>query len=113
MVRVDTSDGTLLFGSGQVAPDTAGRAAAPDDMTAQSHLVMRSSAAIRSAHGGSLADVVGIRTFVTDMDRFAEYGAVRRGYLVDPPPSSTTVEVPRLFALGALPEVEAVAAVAT
>jgi enamine deaminase RidA (YjgF/YER057c/UK114 family) len=72
---------------------------------------MESLASILAAHGGMLADVVNIRSFLTDMGLLAAYAEVRRGYFPGPPPSSTTVEVSRLFKDGALLEVEVVAAV--
>ncbi len=63
------------------------------------------------AEGASLADTVSTRTFVTDLSRLAEYGAVRAEFFPLPPPTSVTVEVSALFRPGAVIEVEAVAAV--
>ncbi|GAA4920294.1 enamine deaminase RidA (YjgF/YER057c/UK114 family) [Stackebrandtia albiflava] len=111
VARVDVGTGALLFVSGQVAVDESGELVGPDDMTAQAHAVMRSLSTVLAAHGGTLADVVNIRSFLTDLGRLAEYGAVRRGYLGDDLPTSTTVEVGRLFVPGALLEVEVVAAI--
>ncbi|WP_407561628.1 RidA family protein [Streptomyces sp. 184] len=112
VVRLDLGgDGALLFVSGQVALDADGRVVGPGDMRAQARHVMESLEAILAAHGGTFADVVNIRSFVTDMSALAEYAEVRRGYFSGPPPSSTTVEVSRLFRDGALLEVEVVAAV--
>ncbi|MGH8795273.1 MAG: RidA family protein [Stackebrandtia sp.] len=111
VVRVDGGDGALLFVSGQVALDADGELIGPDDMTAQSHAVMKAIGAILEAHGAGFDDVVNIRTFLTDMDRLVEYGEVRRRYLTGEPPSSTTVEISRLFVPGALLEVDVVAAV--
>jgi len=61
--------------------------------------------------GATFADVVNIRTHLADMDRRAEYREVRRRYLADPLPTSTTVEVSRLFRPGLLLEVDITAAV--
>jgi enamine deaminase RidA (YjgF/YER057c/UK114 family) len=110
VARIDHGDGALLFVSGQVALDDAGEVVAPGDMAAQSRAVMLALDALLRAEGGTLADVVGIRTFLTDMSRLAEYAAVRREFLPGAPPTSTTVEVARLFRPGAVIEVEVVAA---
>lgn len=112
VVRVDTGTGALLFVSGQIALDETGAVAGAGDITAQSHTVMQALQAILAAHGGDFGDVVNIRTFMTDMAHLRDYGAVRAQYLTGPPPSSTTVEVSRLFRPEALLEVEVVAAVA-
>jgi enamine deaminase RidA (YjgF/YER057c/UK114 family) len=53
---------------------------------------------------------VKITTFMTDIGRLAEMAEVRRRYLADPPPASTTVEVAALFRPEALIEVEVIAA---
>ncbi|MFJ9705913.1 RidA family protein [Streptomyces sp. NPDC101234] len=63
------------------------------------------------AHGATPADIIDIRTYLTDISRPAEYGAVRREYLTGTPPTSTTFEVPRLFRAEAQIEIEVVAAV--
>ena len=51
-----------------------------------------------------------IRSYLTDMSRIAEYADARRSRLnPDRLPTSTTVEVSRLFVDGALLEVEVTA----
>ncbi|MFC7218614.1 NAD(P)-binding domain-containing protein [Streptomyces polyrhachis] len=114
VARLDTDPSrphTLLFLSGQIALDEKGELVGLGDMTAQSRHVMELIARILRAHGAGLDDIVNIRTFLTDMDLLPEYGAVRAEYLKGDPPTSTTVEVARLFRPGALLEVEVVAAV--
>ncbi|TDQ54213.1 RidA family protein [Actinorugispora endophytica] len=108
--RVELGGGALLFVSGQVALDEAGEVVAPGDMAVQSREVMRSLDALLRAEGATLADVVSIRTFLTDMSRLPEYAAARREFLPGTPPTSTTVEVSALFRPGAVIEVEVVAA---
>ncbi|WP_396445849.1 NAD(P)-binding domain-containing protein [Actinomadura sp.] len=105
------TQGPMLYVSGQIALDENGKVDAPGDMTRQSEVVMSLLERILAAHGAGFADVVNIRTFLTDMDLRAEYGAVRSRYFTGAPPTSTTVEVPRLFHPDALIEVEIVAAV--
>ncbi|GIH99474.1 hypothetical protein Pta02_14830 [Planobispora takensis] len=106
-----TRAGDLLFVSGQVALDSGGNVAGEGDMTAQSEHVMESLARILADQGCTFDDVTHIRTFLTDMSRLPEYGAVRRRFITGEPPASTTVEVSRLFRPGLMIEVEVTAAV--
>jgi enamine deaminase RidA (YjgF/YER057c/UK114 family) len=103
--------GPMLYVSGQIALGEDGAVDAPGDMTRQSEVIFSLLERILAAHGAGFGDVVTIRTFITDLDRLREYGAVRRRHFTGAPPTSTTVEVPRLFHPDALLEVEIVAAV--
>lgn len=102
VARVQLVDGgALLYLSGQIAEGA--------DIVEQTHGVFATLAALLEAHGATLADIINIRTFLTDMDDLPGYAAVRRTYLTGTPPTSTTVSVPRLFRPEALIEVEVVA----
>jgi enamine deaminase RidA (YjgF/YER057c/UK114 family) len=105
------TQGPMLYVSGQIALDENGEVDAPGDMTRQSEVIMSLLERILAAHGAGFADVVTIRSYLTDIGLRTEYGAVRGRYFPGPPPTSTTVEVPRLFHPDALIEVEIVAAV--
>lgn len=111
--RVDMGTSAMIFVSGQVALDDNGKVIGEDDMTAQTEHIFATLEAILAAHGGTLADIVNIRTFITDMDLLPEHGAVRVRWLADraAPPTSTLVQVSRLFRPGLLAEVEVVAVV--
>lgn len=111
VARLDIGGGRLLFLSGQIAVDADGKLVGEGDMTEQARCVFETIGAILAAHRATFSDVVNIRTYLADMDLIREYGAVRRTYLTGEPPTSTTVEVSRLFFPGALLEVEVVAAV--
>jgi len=105
VARVEQADGgALLFLSGQIAEGAT--------LAEQSRGVFETIAALLEAHGATLADVINIRTYLTDISRLDEYGAVRREFFTGTPPTSMTFEVPRLFRAEALVEVEVVAAVA-
>jgi enamine deaminase RidA (YjgF/YER057c/UK114 family) len=94
--------------SGQVAIDADGKIVSKD-MAAQAEYIMDRITAILAAHGATLADVVNVRTYVTDMSQLPEYGKVRAALFRDTPPTITTVEVSRLFVAGALLEIEVLA----
>ena len=95
--------GALLYLSGQVADGP--------DLATQSRGVFETIAALLGAHGAGLDDIINIRTYLTDIGRLGEYGAVRREFLTGTAPTSMTFEAARLFKPDALVEVEVVAAV--
>ncbi|MFE0099989.1 RidA family protein [Streptomyces sp. NPDC059009] len=104
VARVQLGDGgVLLYVSGQIAEGA--------DVAAQSRGVFEALRALLAAHGATLDDIINIRTFLTDITALPAYAAVRTRYLTGTPPTSTTVEVPRLFRPGALIEIDVVAAV--
>jgi 2-iminobutanoate/2-iminopropanoate deaminase len=102
--------GALLVLAGQIAIDDAGEVVAPGNVTAQSERIFELIGGILAAHGATFADVLHIRTFMTDLNDLPAYGAVRRKLFPGTPPASTTVEVSRLFLPGAVLEVEVIAA---
>lgn len=111
LARIDLGAATMLVLSGQVALDETG-AVVGSDMATQADAIFQAIGAMLAAHGAGFGDVVNIRTYLTDMNQLAEYGGVRRKYLSGTPPTSTTIEVSRLFLPDALLEVEVTAAVA-
>ena len=111
VARLEFAGGALLMLAGQVAVDDAGKVVAPGDAAAQSERIFEIIRGILAAHGATLADVMHIRTFMTDLADLPAYGAVRRRLIPADPPASTTVEVNRLFLAGAVLEVEVTAAV--
>jgi len=113
VARVDVGGGALLVLAGQVAVDDDGAVVAPGDAGAQTERIFEIIGGILAAHGATFADVLHIRTFMTDLDDLPAYGAVRgKLFPAEPgatPPASTTVEVSRLFLPGAVLEVEVTA----
>ena len=109
VARAEVGGKTILQVSGQVAIDGDGKIVGGNDMAAQAEYIMGNITAILAAQGANLADVVNIRTYVTDMGRLPEYGKVRAARFTGTPPTVTTVEVSRLFVPGALLEVEVLA----
>jgi enamine deaminase RidA (YjgF/YER057c/UK114 family) len=113
VARVDLDGGALLVLAGQVAVDDEGAVVAPGDAGAQAERIFEIIGGVLAAHGAGFADVLHIRTFMTDLDDLPAYGAVRRKLFPAmpgaTPPASTTVEVSRLFLPGAVLEVEVTA----
>jgi enamine deaminase RidA (YjgF/YER057c/UK114 family) len=117
VARLDLGDGALLMLAGQVAVDDGGEVVAPGDAGAQAERIFEIIREVLAAHGATFADVLHIRTFMTDLNDLPAYGAVRRRIFPAAPavnpPASTTVEVSRLFLPGAVLEVEITAAMGT
>lgn len=109
---IPLGDRTLLMLAGQVAWDADHKIVGGGDLRAQTRRVMDLIGQVLAAHGATFADVVSLRTFLTDISRIREYGEVRAEYFPGlPAPTSTTVEVSSLFLPDALIEVEATAIV--
>ena len=101
----------LIFVSGQVAVDPGGETIGSDVAT-QARAVFERISRYLSECGASLADVVKITTFLTDMDEYAAFAEVRAEFFPARKPASSTVGVKALSRPEYLIEVEAVAAIA-
>jgi len=111
VAEIDLGGAKLLILAGQAALDHEGELVGHDDMRAQTRQVFEAIGALLADRGATFADVVNIRTYLTDMTRLKEYGEARLTYLGDARPTSTTVEVSTLFREGALLEVDITAVV--
>jgi 2-iminobutanoate/2-iminopropanoate deaminase len=111
VARLEIGDAVILMLSGQVAVDDDMNVVAPGDMGVQAERIFDIIGTLLAAHGAGFADVVNIRSYVTDLSQLAAYAQARAKYLpADELPTSTTVEVSRLFLPGAVLEVEVTAA---
>ncbi|MFI7703678.1 NAD(P)-binding domain-containing protein [Nonomuraea sp. NPDC049480] len=102
--------GDTLYVSGVAAFDESGKVVGEGSMAAQAEYVFQVVERILADQGAAFDDIAFIRTYLTDMDRRAEYGAVRRKHITGTPPASTTVEVSKLFMPGLLLEVDLIVA---
>jgi enamine deaminase RidA (YjgF/YER057c/UK114 family) len=104
------SGGTMVFISGQVAMDNSGNVVGKDDFRAQTEQVFSNLKAALDAVGGNFSDVVKLNYYLVDLSRLPDLRDVRDRYVnVSNPPTSTAVQVTRLFRPELLVEVEAVA----
>ena len=81
---------TILYIAGQVDYDASGNCAHP---------------------GGTIANIVKMNTYVTDMRNRAEYGPIRNEFFGGKAPASTMVAVSALAETDYLIEIEAIAAI--
>ena len=108
-VRVES--GPLLFISGQVALDGDGKLVGEGDLRAQAVQVHENIKAIVEAEGATMADIVKVTVYVTDMRAFDDIADIREGYFPSDGPASVICEVSALAWPEFMIEVEAVAAV--
>src|SRR5215831_10150148 len=109
-IRV-TGAQTILFLAGQVAYDDKGQPAHRGDFVAQARAVFQAVKAQVEAGGGTMASIVKINTYLTDIRHRAELVPVREEFFGKKGPASTLVAVAALAQPDWLIEVEAIAVV--
>jgi 2-iminobutanoate/2-iminopropanoate deaminase len=102
--------GSLLFISGQIGTDANGRLVGENDVAAQANQVLRNIELLVKANGGSMADIVKVTVYVTNMDYLDVIAPVRLKYFPKDGPASAIVEVSRLALPNVKVEIEAIAA---
>jgi len=90
-VRVDHT----VYMSGQIGLDPASMQLV-DGIDAQIHQVFKNLAAVASAAGGSLADVVKLNVFLIDLAHFPKVNEIMAQYFVTPYPARAAVGVAAL-----------------
>jgi len=106
-----TGAGTMLFTAGQVPYDADGGVTHRGDFKAQARAVFGAVKALVEAGGGTLANVVKITTYVTDVRYRLDFRVVRDEFFGARGPTSTMVEVSSLSHPDYLIEVEAIAVI--
>lgn len=102
--------GDLLFVSGQVGIDDAGELVSLDDFLTQADQAFRNLGRVLEAGGSSLARVVKVTIFLTDMAaNFPKVVELRRKWFTPPYPADTIVQVQSLYRPEVMLEIEAVA----
>jgi enamine deaminase RidA (YjgF/YER057c/UK114 family) len=104
--------GQVLTVSGLTARDKDGNIVGVDDPEAQVRQIMSQMAAILENAGASLDDVMQLRTFTTSIEYWPAVEAVWRELWGPVWPTSTFVEISRLYDPRQLIEIEALAVIA-
>jgi reactive intermediate/imine deaminase len=99
--------GNLVFLSGQIALDPASGQLVSGGIEAEVDRAFRNLKAVVEASGGSMADVVKLTLFLTDLSHFPKVNELMQAYFSQPYPARATVGVASL-PRGALFEVEAI-----
>src|SRR5206468_3565973 len=101
--------GRLVFVSGCVASDEAGRTVGGNDATAQARQVHENLKRCLAAAGATFADVCKVTVFLKNIADREKVNVARKEYFGPHRPASTLVEISRLVRDDLLVEIEAIA----
>lgn len=85
--------GNTVYFSGQIPLNPGTGALVEGDITVQTRQVFDNLTAVAAAAGGSLAQIVRVGIYVTDLTNFAAVNAVMAEYFQQPYPARSTIEV--------------------
>ena len=102
-----TRAGNTVFFSGQIPLDPATGNVVDGGIEAQARRAFDNLKAVADAAGGSMADIVRVGLYLTDLSQFAAVNTVMADYFEAPYPARSTIEVSAL-PKGVLFEVDAV-----
>lgn len=105
-----TTDGDLVFTSGQTAIAPDGENLTDEPIDVQATQCLENVDAILREAGGSLADVLKITVFLADIEDYAAMNETYEEFFDVEPPARTAIEVAEL-PFGAGVEVQAIAAI--
>ncbi|MBV9375613.1 MAG: RidA family protein [Alphaproteobacteria bacterium] len=106
-----TGGETILYLAGQVAYDHNGNAEHAGDFKSQARAALQAVKAQVEAGGGTMANIVKVNTYLTDIRHRAEYAAIREEFFGRKMPASTLVAVSALAQPEFLIEIEAIAVI--
>lgn len=101
--------GDMIILSGQAALDLEGNIIGVGDFDAQADQVFRNLDLLLTRAGSSLAEVVKVTIYLTDMSHFPKIVDLRRKWFTAPYPADTIVEVRALALPELMIEIEAIA----
>jgi 2-iminobutanoate/2-iminopropanoate deaminase len=101
--------GRFVFVSGLTSRGAGGEIQALGDVAGQAEQILRTMRALMAEAGGTLRDIVQIRTYITDIETWPHVEEVWRRHWPERFPASTLVQVSRLFDVRQLIETDAIA----
>ena len=102
---------TILFLSGQVAYTADGGVACRGDFKGQARGAYEAIKALVESQGGTMASIVKITTYVTDMHYRVDLAPIREEFFGKKGPASTLVEISALAHPDWMIEIEAIAVI--
>ena len=105
--------GDTVYLSGTVAFDSEGNVVGEGDVYAQAKQIFKNIEEALANAGATMADVVKITTFMTDMSGYGEFGRARTEAFPGGVPASAAYATPALIKPELLVEVEAIAVIGT
>ena len=109
-IRVSQAQ-TILFLSGQVAYTATGGVACRGDFTGQARGAFEAIKALVESQGGTMASIIKITTYVTDMRYRVDLAPLREEFFGKKGPASTLVEISALAHPDWMIEIEAIAVI--
>ncbi|SIO01815.1 RidA family protein [Chitinophaga niabensis] len=107
---IDLGTCTMVIIAGQVAFDKEGNLVGKGDIGKQTEQAFRNIKSILEANGGTMEHLVKLGYFTVDVSRIEEIRNARNQFInTTKPPTSTLVQVSRLFREDLLMEIEATA----
>jgi reactive intermediate/imine deaminase len=101
--------GDVLVISGQAAIGADGNLVGVGDFDVQAEQAFANLDRVLRAGGSSLANIIKVTIFLTDMANFPKIVDLRGRYFTPPYPADTIVEVSSLYSRDAMIEIEAIA----
>ncbi len=109
---IDLGNSKMVIMSGQVALDPKGQLGGLNDFSKQADQVFLNSKSIVESAGGTMDNIVHLGFYVPDLSNLQALRAIRDKYInTKIPPTSTLVQVSRLFRDDVLLEIEATAVI--
>ncbi len=102
-------DGRIVHLKGQVSLDRQGQIVGKGDMERQVRQTLDNIKTLLAHVGGTMADIISLTHYVTDIKWFMDAGAVRRQHFAEPFPVTTTVEISSLYDPDLMVEITAIA----
>jgi enamine deaminase RidA (YjgF/YER057c/UK114 family) len=99
--------GSRIYVSGTTATDEQGAVVGPGDAYAQTVQTIKNIERALKQAGATLANVVRTRMYVTDIDRWEEYGRAHGEFFGEIRPATAMIEVSKLIEPAMLIEIEA------
>ena len=90
--KIDLGNSYMIFVSGQIAQDATGKLVC-DDIEGQTEYVFKRVEEVLKVGGCGLEDVVKAQIFLTDVNDFPKFSAIRNKYFSETLPASTLVGV--------------------
>lgn len=111
-VEIDLGTAKMIVMSGHVAMDGEGKNVGEGNMEQQAEFIFSAIKSIVEKAGGSMANIIKLTNYLTDIAQLPEFKTVRDKYVnTAQPPASTTLEVSGFVRKEWLLEVEAMAVI--
>jgi enamine deaminase RidA (YjgF/YER057c/UK114 family) len=109
MLKIQGVGCQIVHLKGQVSLDKQGQVVGKNEMPAQVRKTLENIQAVLASVGGTMADIISLTQYATDIQKFMAAGEIRKQFFAEPFPVTTTVEVVRLYHPDLLIEITATA----